>query len=114
MTFMNRRRLAYHGFPPSTSRGLENMTFKRALAIALTVAAALPASAAAQAQITPTDGDNYLSPIALSDFSHPAPFPKTEIGFVADTTNYTTQADLFNPPSAGGPPEPTACPAAYG
>jgi len=90
------------------------MTFKRALAIALAAAAALPASAAAQAQIQPPDGDNYLSPIGLSDFQRPQPFPKTEIGFVADTTNYTTQSDLFNPPSSGGPPEPTGCPAAYG
>jgi hypothetical protein len=90
------------------------MTFKRALAIALTAAAALPASAAAQAPITPPDGDNYLGPVALSDFQHPAKFPSNEIGFVADTTNYTTQADLFNPPSSGGPPEPTGCPAAYG
>jgi hypothetical protein len=90
------------------------MTFKRALAIALTAAAALPASAAAQAPITPPDGDNYLSPVGLSDFQHPAKFPSQEIGFVADTTNYTTQADMFNPPTSGGPPEPTGCPAAYG
>jgi hypothetical protein len=85
------------------------MTFKRALAIALTAAAALPASAAAQAQITPPDGDNYLGPVALSDFSNPGKFPTDEVGFVADTTSYTTQADMFNPPGSGGPPEPTNC-----
>ncbi len=89
------------------------MTFKRALAIALTAAAALPASAAAQAQITPPDGDNYLGPVALSDFQNPGKFPTTEVGFVADTTNYTTQADMFNPPGSGGPPEPVNCGSPY-
>ena len=34
------------------------MTFKSALAVAFTAAAALPASAMAQAQITPPEGDN--------------------------------------------------------
>src|SRR5215208_461112 len=89
------------------------MTFKRAFAIALTAAAALPASASAQAEIPPPQGDNYLGPIALSDFQNPAPFPSNEIGFVADTTSYTTQADLFNPPASGGPPEPTNCGSPY-
>jgi hypothetical protein len=90
------------------------MTFKSAFAIALTAAAALPASAAAQAEIPPPQGDNYLGPIALSSFDDPDPFPKNEIGFVADTTNYTEQADLFNPPASGGPPEPLNCGANYG
>jgi hypothetical protein len=90
------------------------MTLKRALAIALTAAAALPAAAGAQSVINPPEGDNYLQPVALSDFSSPAPFPKTEIGFVADTTNYTIQGDMFNPdgrgqPSSGGPVEPHNC-----
>jgi hypothetical protein len=89
------------------------MTFKRALALALTAAAALPASAAAQAQIPPPQGDNYLGPIALSDFQNPRPFPKTEIGFVADTTSYTVQGDMFNPPAQGGPEEPTNCGSPY-
>jgi hypothetical protein len=89
------------------------MTFKRALAIALTAGAALPASAGAQAQIPPPQGDNYLGPIALSDFDNPQPFPKNEIGFVADTAAYTTQSDLFNPPASGGPPEPTNCGSPY-
>jgi hypothetical protein len=85
------------------------MTLKRALAIALTAAAALPASAAAQAQIPPPQGDNYLGPLALSDFENPQPFPTEEIGFVADTTSYTVQEDMFNPPASGGPPEPHDC-----
>ncbi|MEA2409901.1 MAG: hypothetical protein QOC77_462 [Thermoleophilaceae bacterium] len=90
------------------------MTFKRALVIALSAAAALPASAAAQAQITPTDGDNYLQPLALSDFQNPAPFPRQEIAWVADTTNYTVQSDMFNPPGSGGPAEPHNCGSDYG
>jgi hypothetical protein len=89
------------------------MTFKRALAIALTAAAALPGSAAAQAPIPPPQGDNYLGPVALSDFENPGPFPKNEIGFVADTTSYTTQQDLFAPPASGGPAEPTNCGSPY-
>jgi hypothetical protein len=90
------------------------MTFKRALAIALTAAAALPASAGAQAPITPPDGDNYLRPLALSDFQNPGKFPREEIGWVANTTDYTTQADMFNPPSSGGPAEPNNCGSEYG
>lgn len=90
------------------------MTFKRALALALTAAAALPASAAAQEQISPPAGDNYLGPVALSDFDSPQPFPKNEIGFVADTSAYTVQADMFNPPASGGPAEPTNCTSIYG
>jgi hypothetical protein len=89
------------------------MTFKRALAIALTAAAALPASAAAQAQITPPEGDNYLQPLALSDFNNPQPFPRQEIAWVADTTNYTVQSDMFNPPGNGGPAEPHDCGSDY-
>src|SRR3954469_9737034 len=89
------------------------MTLKRALAIALTAAAALPASAGAQAQIPPPQGDNYLGPIALSDFDNPGKFPSQEIGFVADTSSYTTQQDMFAPPASGGPAEPTNCGSPY-
>src|SRR3954453_17666557 len=90
------------------------MTFKRALAIALTAAAALPASAAAQAQIQPPAGDNYLQPLALSDFDNPGKFPREEIGWLGNTTDYTTQADMFNPPGNGGPQEPDNCGSQYG
>jgi hypothetical protein len=90
------------------------MTFKRALAIALTAAAVLPASAAAQATINPPDGDNYLRPLALSDFDNPGKFPRQEVGWLGNTTDYTTQADMFNPPGTGGPAEPTNCGSPYG
>jgi hypothetical protein len=71
------------------------------------IAALLPAAAAAQTAISPPGGDNYLGPIFLNDQTHP--FPSQAIGFTADTTNYTTQADLFNPPGSGGGAEPTSC-----
>jgi hypothetical protein len=83
------------------------MSFKRVLITALIVLAAVPATAAAQAQITPPEGDNYLGPLFLNDDK--TPFPTTQIGFVADTTNYTTQADMYSPNGSGGPPEPTNC-----
>jgi hypothetical protein len=88
------------------------MSIKRALAIALVAAAALPASAGAQTPITPPAGDNYLGPFAFStqqDFAHPGRFPSQEVGYIADTTNYTVQADMYAPPSSGGPPEPHQC-----
>jgi hypothetical protein len=92
------------------------MTLKRALVIALTVAAVLPASAAAQEQITPPDADSYLGPV----FINGGQGMKTGdvLGIAADTTNYTTQDDLYNPgfdadgnpvEGSGGPPEPTFC-----
>jgi hypothetical protein len=92
------------------------MTIKRLVSCAAaTLAVAFPAAAIAQRQTTPPDGDNYLCPVAFSDFSHPGRFPSQEIGFIADTTTYTTQTDLFNPagcgtdPGSGGPREPTGC-----
>lgn len=88
------------------------MSFKRAIAIALTIAAALPAAASAQEQIVPPRGDNYLGPVFLNDES--VPFPNTPQGIVADTTNYTEQSDMFNPPASGGPQEPTNCDTNYG
>lgn len=88
------------------------MTFKRALATALTALAAVPAVAAAQTQVAPPDGDNYLGPVFMNDQS--IPFPSQEVGFIADTSAYTVQADMFNPPASGGPVEPTNCGAPYG
>jgi hypothetical protein len=86
------------------------MSLKRVLLIALVVLAVVPASAAAQAQVAPPEGDNYLFPIPLNgSLTNPPPFPSDQIGFVADTTTYTTQPDMYNPPSSGGPPEPTNC-----
>jgi hypothetical protein len=77
--------------------------------MALALAGAFPAAAAAQVEIPPPDGDNYLSPIFISDPDAPGRFPSGPIGFIADTTSYTVQQDMFNPPSAGGPVEPTIC-----
>jgi hypothetical protein len=73
------------------------------------LAAAVPASAAAQRQVAPPDGDNYLFPLAFSDFDHPAPFPSEEVGFIANTSTYTVQSDMYSPPNSGGPVEPTVC-----
>ena len=88
------------------------MSFKRALALALTLAAALPAAASAQEQIAPPRGDNYLGPVYLNDES--TPIPADPIGILADTSSYTTQADMFNPPGSGAPAEPNDCGSPYG
>src|SRR4051794_25150262 len=86
------------------------MTFKRLLTCAaLTMCAAFPAGAAAQTPVPPTQGDNYLQPLFLNDTSQVFPY-NDPIGFTADTTNYTTQSDLFTPGgSGGGPAEITRC-----
>jgi hypothetical protein len=88
------------------------MSPKRVLLAALIAIAALPATAAAQTPIAPPEGDNYLTPVFLNDAS--TPFPKDEIGFLADTSTYTTQPDMYNPPGSGGPPEPANCGSPYG
>src|SRR3954471_9581835 len=86
------------------------MTIKRLVTCAaLTLAVALPTAASAQTPVDPPQGDNYLQPVALSDFDHPGRFPSQEIGFIGDTTSYTVQSDMFNPPGNGGPVEPTIC-----
>jgi hypothetical protein len=92
------------------------MTIKRLVTCAaLTLAVALPTAASAQTPVDPPQGDNYLCPVALSDFDSPGRFPSQEIGFIGDTTSYTVQTDLFNPggcagePGSGGPREPTGC-----
>jgi hypothetical protein len=83
------------------------MTLKRALAIALLAMAALPAAASAQVQITPPGADNYLNPYFFNDEQHPLGYDP--LGFTADTTAYTTQTDMYNPPASGGPSEPLTC-----
>jgi hypothetical protein len=92
------------------------MTIKRLVScVAVTLAVALPTAANAQTQVAPPAGDNYLCPVGLSDFNDPGRFPSQEIGFIADTTSYSVQTDLFNPrdcgttPGSGGPREPTGC-----
>src|SRR5215210_6021028 len=66
---------------------------------------ALPATAYAQA---PPVNDNYLDSLRLND-----PGTRLErrdtLRDTRDTTNATTQADVFNPPQSGGPPELTSC-----
>jgi hypothetical protein len=89
------------------------MSFKRALVTALIALPALPATAAAQTVINPPEGDNYLNPIFMSTPQQPLEVG-SPVGFQADTTNYTTQGDMFNPrsdgsPGSGGPPEPVVC-----
>jgi hypothetical protein len=75
------------------------------LAAALTAAAC--ASAPALAAAAPPDNDNYLASTAV--VLSQSPFTAT-----ADTTEATTQPDLFNPnrdgqPLGGGAAEPTTC-----
>src|SRR3954447_6225839 len=72
-------------------------------AAALTAAACVAAPAAASA--APPVNDNYLSSL---------PVDQVQFTATADTTEATTQADLFNPnrdgqPLGGGAPEPLDC-----
>jgi hypothetical protein len=92
------------------------MTFKRALALALTSAVLLPVSASAQVPVTPPDHDNYLQPFFVKQGS--GLVNGDDLGFTADTTHYSVQNDLFNPgydqnsnpiPGSGGGTEPTVC-----
>ena len=88
------------------------MTIKRALALALIVLAALPAAAFAQEAIPPPGADNFLQPYFFNDFTakgQPKPLGYDPLGFTADTTSYTVQSDMYNPPVQGGPAEPTSC-----
>jgi hypothetical protein len=97
------------------------MSFKSALALALTAVAALPAAAAAQTPVNPPDADNYLSPYFVKQGD---PLVTGDVlGIQADTTNYTVQNDMYvpNPQNqpGGGPREPTVCegyrnPSTYG
>src|SRR4051794_29167328 len=75
------------------------------LAAALTAAACVAAPAAASA--APPDNDNYLGSTRIL-------LGNPEISTTVDTTEATTQADVFNPnadgkPLGGGPPEQTTC-----
>ena len=74
------------------------------------LAVAFPSSALAQGG---TEGDNYLQPLLFNEGSLDSPRPVGEgdvRGFtIQDTNPYTVQADLFSPPSSGGPGEPIGC-----
>jgi hypothetical protein len=84
---------------------------KRLLACAVVaLAGAFPAAASAQVRIDPPGGDNYLEPIFVSDPEAPGRFPGQPIGFIVDTSTYTVQQDMYNPPGdRPGPVEPTQC-----
>jgi hypothetical protein len=87
------------------------MSFKTSLAIAFAVVVAVPASAAAQAPVTPPDADNYLAPYFVNGGD---PVSVQDVFAIqADTTNYTVQDDMYFPNAqnlpGGGPPEPTVC-----
>jgi hypothetical protein len=76
------------------------------IVVAVTVLAVTVGVTSAHA--SPPDNDNYLSATTVnapgSEMSRDTiSYPET------DTSEATLQADLFNPPSGGGPPEPNAC-----
>lgn len=76
-------------------------------AAACSLAALAVAVPAASAQAPPAN-DQYLFPLVMH--APGTPIPQNDPRFDnPDTTNATTQTDLFAPPSAGGPPEPTSC-----
>jgi hypothetical protein len=87
------------------------MRTRTGLSAVLTV---LAVSCAPTALAQAPQGDNYLDSLGLN-----APGERLDrtntLGDQRDTTNFTVQPDLFNPPQTGGPPEPTTCEAAsYG
>lgn len=86
------------------------MTLKRFVTCAaLAVAAVFPATASAlQPSITPPDHDHYLDSLILTPGKTKLKYENSRI-FSADTTGYTVQEDMFNPPASGGPPEPNVC-----
>jgi hypothetical protein len=88
-----------------------NTHTRRPIAIAALVAmaamalATMPASAAAP---EPPINDNYLDSL---NFNNPGT-PLNRVDTLRDmrnTTSATVQADIFNPPQSGGPPELTGC-----
>ncbi len=77
--------------------------------IAVTAALVLAASVAAPAaSAAPPENDHYLAATALN--APGSEMPRDTVTTPStDTTEATLQADLLDPPSAGGPPEPDAC-----
>jgi hypothetical protein len=77
------------------------------LLIAAALTAATCASTPTLAAAAPPDNDNYLGSTRIL-------LGNPEVSTTVDTTEATTQADLFNPnadglPLGGGPAEPTTC-----
>ncbi|HEY6888343.1 MAG TPA: hypothetical protein VI300_11205, partial [Solirubrobacter sp.] len=57
---------------------------------------------------SPPENDNFLAATALN--SPGSQMPRDKVSYpVTDVTDATVQGDLLAPPSAGGPPEPSAC-----
>lgn len=83
------------------------MTPKRLALATAALLAALPASAFAQAP----GNDNYLQSVPFNQSGQAGQPPPNneELEHSVDTTQATEQADLFNPPASGGPPETLAC-----
>jgi hypothetical protein len=73
------------------------------LAAAVLLLAVAPAAHAA-----PPDNDDYLAATALNAPGSEMP-RDTVTSPATDTSEATLQADLLDPPSVGGPPEPSAC-----
>jgi hypothetical protein len=84
------------------------MTIKTILAVAAIAAGACPTAAGAHGQVDPPGGDNYTNPVTISAFDDPQPLPAA-FGFDANTSKYTLQDDMYDPPSHGGPREPRRC-----
>lgn len=84
------------------------MLIKKLLAVAAMAAAVWPAAASAQGQVDPPGGDDYTTPVTISAFDDPQPLPAA-FGFDANTSKYTLQDDMFDPPGHGGPREPRRC-----
>jgi hypothetical protein len=63
----------------------------------------LPAAATA----APPSNDDFLSAVPINRGA--TQMPRERIDFTVDTAEATVQSELFHPPRAGGPPEPTAC-----
>jgi hypothetical protein len=72
------------------------------------VLTALAVTCAPTALAQAPQGDNYLDSLGLN-----APGERLDrtntLGDQRNTTNFTVQPDLFNPPQNGGPAEPTTC-----
>jgi hypothetical protein len=84
--------------------------------IAVGLLTALPATATADQEIAPPQADAYLQPVFVK--SGQGLVNGDQLSFSADTTNYTTQKNLYDPkfdangqPVKGpaGPAEPTSC-----
>jgi hypothetical protein len=85
------------------------MTIRRAAAVVAIALGAWPSAAAAeQGHVDPPGGDAYTKPVSISSFDMPAPLP-TDVEFDADTSTYTLQNDMYDPPASGGPREPRRC-----